>query len=168
MLAALAGLDDDALARNLGSSHDSVLDTFAHILAADWVWLRRWSGESPRRMPDDWSVESRAELRDRLDAIETERAAFLEALRPGDLDRVVAYRTIAGQPFESRMDEMLRHVVNHGTYHRGQLATLLRQLGIAAPPTDLIAYYRDRDAAARERDADRSSDAEEPRPGAGS
>lgn len=66
----------------------------------------------------------------------------MDGLSDERLDEVVAYRTVAGVPQESAIWEMLRHVVNHGTYHRGQLATMLRQLGVAPPSTDLILFYR--------------------------
>jgi uncharacterized damage-inducible protein DinB len=70
---------------------------------------------------------------------------FVESLSNDDLQRVISYRNLAGVPGESALWEMLAHVVNHATYHRGQVTTLLRSLG-AAPPasTDLIAFYRAR------------------------
>jgi uncharacterized damage-inducible protein DinB len=49
---------------------------------------------------------------------------------------------MSGEPFTSSLGQMLRHVVNHSTYHRGQVTTMLRQLGVPAPATDLILYYR--------------------------
>ncbi|MGH7465840.1 MAG: DinB family protein, partial [Longimicrobiales bacterium] len=55
---------------------------------------------------------------------------------------VIEYRSMAGAAYHSALWQMLRHVVNHSTYHRGQVTTMLRQLGRAAPSTDLIHYYR--------------------------
>ncbi|MQA90344.1 MAG: hypothetical protein GEU90_08915 [Gemmatimonas sp.] len=60
-----------------------------------------------------------------------------------DLQRVVAYQNTAGAAFESTFWQMARHVVNHSSYHRGQVATLLRQLGHRPPATDLIAFFRE-------------------------
>jgi uncharacterized damage-inducible protein DinB len=57
---------------------------------------------------------------------------------------VITYRAMNGSPYANPLGELLRHVVNHGTYHRGQVATLLRQLGVKPPQTDLILYYRER------------------------
>jgi uncharacterized damage-inducible protein DinB len=57
---------------------------------------------------------------------------------------VVSYRALSGAPYANPLGELLRHVVNHGTYHRGQVATLLRQLDVKPPQTDLILYYRER------------------------
>ena len=62
-----------------------------------------------------------------------------------ELDRVLRYRTFSGEEMESAFSQMLQHVVNHATYHRGQVTTMLRQLGAPAPkPQDLIRFYRDR------------------------
>jgi uncharacterized damage-inducible protein DinB len=61
------------------------------------------------------------------------------------LDRVLRYRTFDGQEMESTFSQMLQHVVNHATFHRGQVTTMLRQLGVPAPKSqDLIRFYRER------------------------
>lgn len=146
LLDAASRLDDDALARDLGSSFPSVLATLAHIVAADWIWLRRWAGESPTAAPAEWTLTSLEAIRARWEEVEGERTALLTALDDEGLEREVAYRNTAGAAYTSRMDEMLRHVVNHSTYHRGQVVTMLRQLGGSASATDLIAFYRERPA----------------------
>lgn len=144
LLEAAAGLDDEALTRDLGSSFPSVLATLAHIAASDWVWLRRWHGESPSGAPAEWDTASLDGVRGAWAGVEAERSAFLASLDDAALDRALDYRNTAGRAYRSRMGEMLRHVVNHATYHRGQVVTMLRQLGAAPPATDLIAYYRER------------------------
>lgn len=67
---------------------------------------------------------------------------FVRSLRAADLARRLAYRNTAGTPDESEQWEVLAHVVNHSAYHRGQVMTRLRQLGAAAPSTDLVAFRR--------------------------
>ena len=146
LLDAAAALDDDALARDLGSSFPSVMATLAHIVSADWIWLRRWAGKSPTAAPTEWALTSLAAIRERWDEVEAERSAVLAALDDEALQREVDYRNIAGAPFTSRMDEMLRHVVDHSTYHRGQVVTMIRQLGGTPPATGLIVFYRERRA----------------------
>ena len=70
---------------------------------------------------------------------------FTEALGETGIERVFEYKTLAGDPGSSVFWHMLQHVVNHGSYHRGQITTLLRQLGHKAPEsTDLIRFYRTR------------------------
>lgn len=65
----------------------------------------------------------------------------MAGLEPG---QTVIYANLKGEPQTNTVGELMRHVVNHATHHRGQIVTLLRQLGYAAPNTDLIAFYRER------------------------
>ncbi|GMV04037.1 MAG: hypothetical protein AMXMBFR53_03180 [Gemmatimonadota bacterium] len=145
-LAALEGLSDEELHRDMKSSFPSVLATLVHLLGAEWVWLERWLGRSPQHFPDAAALDSVAAVRARWDALWAEQRTFLAGLGDGDAGRPVAYRNFAGNDFTQPLGELLRHVVNHATYHRGQLTTLLRQLGHGAPSTDLVTYYRTRPA----------------------
>lgn len=138
ILKAVAELSDRELWKDLGSSFPSVGATVVHLLAAEWVWVSRWEGTSPRSMPDGWSGGTVADLRDRWTDLQERQRAFLGTLGEGDLDRVVDYTNLAGKPYRSSIGQMLRHVVNHSSYHRGQVVTMLRQLGRSAPSTDLI------------------------------
>ena len=147
ILDAAAALDDDALTRDLGSSFPSVLATLVHVMSADWIWLRRWAGESPAGAPAEWDASSLPAVRARWDAIQAERDALVAALDDAALDRELTYRKVDGSEHTNRMAEMLRHVVNHSTYHRGQVVTMLRQLGATPPSTDLIVFHRQRAAA---------------------
>src|SRR5690606_38710503 len=142
ILDAAAKLGDEALDRDLGSSFPSVRATLAHVLSAEWVWLSRWKGTSPTGLPDSWDLSTLDAIRARWAEVEREQHALIDALGEDDLRRAVAYRNIKGQPFTSTMAQMLRHVVNHSTYHRGQVITMLRQLGAEPLSTDLIASYR--------------------------
>lgn len=142
LLEAVAALTEEQFARDLGSSFPSVRDTLVHVLGAEWVWLTRWLGSSPSGTPPEWKRLAYPELLRVWEEMEAQQAAFVDGLTEERLDEVLAYRTLAGAPQESALWQMLRHVVNHGTYHRGQLTTMLRQLGGTPPSTDLIQFYR--------------------------
>lgn len=142
---ACAPLSAEQFTRNLGSSFPSVRDTLQHIMFAEWVWLERWQGRMPARIPSDDFADLSA-LRARWAPIESGFFDFVRALTPGELDRTLEYRNTKGVALSNRVREILRHVVNHGTYHRGQVATMLRQLGAAPTATDLIVFYRERSA----------------------
>jgi uncharacterized damage-inducible protein DinB len=73
---------------------------------------------------------------------------FVAGLKEADLTRTLKYKLMSGKEMESPYGQMLQHLVNHGSYHRGQVATMLRQLGAKPNSTDLIAFYRERAAAA--------------------
>lgn len=149
VLDVVGALTPEQLTRDLGSSFPSVRDTLAHVLAAEWVWLERWRGSSPTSFPDDSGLDSHAAIVTRWDEHESDQAAFLEDLTEDRLREVVAYRNTAGQPFAEPLWQLMRHVVNHSTYHRGQVTTMLRQMGAAAVGTDLITYFRERQGSGR-------------------
>jgi uncharacterized damage-inducible protein DinB len=122
------------------SSFPTVLATLVHLVSTEWIWMRRLLGESPAQ-PPAWAASARlAELRQELSRVEQERRAFLQGLSDDDLRRPLAYRTLNGAAHEDPLAIVLRHIVNHATYHRGQVSTQLRQLGHAPPGTDLIAF----------------------------
>jgi uncharacterized damage-inducible protein DinB len=143
VLDAVARLDHDAFTRSLGSSFPSVRETLVHTLGADWIWLERWRGHSPSGHPASWDQSTFPALRAAWAQVEDERDAFLAGLTDADLEREISYRNTAGQPFSSSFARMLRHVVNHSTYHRGQVVGMLRQLGAEGVGTDLILWYRE-------------------------
>ena len=145
MLAAIEPLPADEYVKDLGNSFRSVRDTVVHVYSAEWVWYSRWQGTSPTapipfdRFPD------LAGLSTAWRELERGIRGFVDGLDEAGLARVIDYRLMNGQPGRSAFWQMIQHVVNHGSYHRGQITTMLRQLG-AAPPksTDLIVYYRER------------------------
>lgn len=143
MLDAVANLEREQFVQPVGGSFGSVQGTLTHMLAADWVWLQRWRGTSPTAFPD-WDVPTFEALRARWAEVEADQAAFVEGLESDDLYRMVAYRNLAGTPGDNELWQLLRHVVNHATYHRGQITVLLRNLGHGAPSTDLVLWYRTR------------------------
>jgi uncharacterized damage-inducible protein DinB len=140
-------LTDEQLTRDLGGSFPSVRDTLAHMVAAEWVWLSRWMGDPPGTAPDlSGCTEARA-LRERWQVLAGAQAAYLAGLTAAALERPVSIITRTGITAELPLHETLRHVVNHATYHRGQVATMLRQLGAQPVATDLFLYYAARPAA---------------------
>ncbi len=104
--------------------------------------MRRWKGESPTSAPVWLSSASRSELLAKLAEVESERAQFLKHLTDEQLEAPIVYRTLNGQEYRNKLADLVRHLVNHSTYHRGQVATQLRQLGTAPPSTDFIQYRR--------------------------
>jgi uncharacterized damage-inducible protein DinB len=139
----IAGLSAEQLTAAIPSSFPSILGTFAHIVAAEWIWLRRWLGENPTAFPDWLAAPSLGALREKLAEIEAERRAFVDSLSNADLDRPLDYKTLAGDPFRNRLADLLVHVVNHSSYHRGQLATMFRQVGATPVGTDFVVFKRE-------------------------
>jgi uncharacterized damage-inducible protein DinB len=142
MRSAVARVSDEEFSRDLKNSYPSLRDTLLHIMGAEWVWLARWLGTSPTAMPAEWQLYTRDQIEVEWGAIETAQRAFLDKLADADLDRMVTYRNFKGEQHTNALWQLLRHLVNHSTYHRGQITTMLRQLGHEAVSTDLVLYYR--------------------------
>jgi uncharacterized damage-inducible protein DinB len=131
--------------KDLGNSFPSVRDTLAHIYGAEVVWCSRWHGETPTALTPAETFPDARTLRRAWVEHEARVRAFFESLGDDGIHSEIEYRTIAGKAYRQEFSQMLLHVVNHATYHRGQVTTMLRQLK-AAPPksTDLVVYLRER------------------------
>lgn len=144
VLRELLAYNDDANRRFIETirqakpSSERVAVIFSHILNAHTIWNTRIGGVSPEggvwtvHPVDAWEERNRANFQ-----------RTREILDSDSLVRVVAYRDSRGNPYENQVGEILLHVFNHSTYHRGQLAILLGQESKTPPVTDFIVYLRD-------------------------
>jgi len=139
-LAVIKNLSDAQYEKDLSSSHRSIQGTISHMFGAERVWLARWTGKGANAMPE--GVLSQAGLRDRWTILHNEMLDFAESLTDEKLIASFAYRDLRGNPYAQPLWQQMQHLANHSTYHRGQVTTMLRQLGATPVPTDLIAYYR--------------------------
>lgn len=145
VLDACGALDRETFVREMVSSFPSVRDTLVHILGAEWIWLERWRGRSPGPAEAEGMFAGLAypdleAVRRRWQAIESDQLNFIRALREAELGRVIEYINLEGHRFAYPLREMLVHLVNHGSYHRGQVVTLLRQMGAQPAATDYLRY----------------------------
>jgi len=122
------------LHREMNVSHKTMFDTLAHIYFGDRVWLERVVA-SP--IPAETPMESgwRRVIEGWLE--------WADAPGDSDLERIVVYKDSRGNAHQSTVRQIVMHVVNHATLHRGQVMAMFRQLGLAPPPTDLMHYYRE-------------------------
>jgi uncharacterized damage-inducible protein DinB len=145
VLDAAEGLTPEQFTRDLGSSFPSVRDTLVHLYSAEWNWYSRWQGVSPTAMLSPADFPSVAAVRVPWVDHERKMRAFLDALGEDGIGRVFEYKMLDGRSGSTVFWQMLQHVVNHGSYHRGQVTTMLRQLGAKpAQSMDLIRFYRER------------------------
>ena len=148
-LSAAAALTPEQFTKPMGNSFSSVRDTLAHIFGAEWIWLERFQGRSPSSLPNTAQYSDVASLGDRWGEFEPRLLNFFRGLTQSDLDRVLEYKTLKFGVYCNPLWQSMQHVVNHGTYHRGQVTTLLRQLGAQPMLTDLMHFYRERSVAAK-------------------
>ena len=144
VLDAVEGLSGEDFVRDLRGSHGGVRGTLAHIFGAELLWLERFKGVSPSSLPDESLYADVSALRERWAALEKHRRSWLESLAEDAGDELVNYRNLKGEPFTSRLWPLVQHLANHGSYHRGQMVVLLRQLGVKPPATDLVVFDRER------------------------
>jgi uncharacterized damage-inducible protein DinB len=149
MVEACSALTNEQFTRDLGSSFRSVRDTLVHLYGAEWVWNERIEGRSPMSLVAGTGFPDLASVRTKLEEMDNFYIEYVTRLTPQDLERVIHYKSFAGDEFSNPLWQTLHQLTNHASYHRGQIITLLRQLGAKPVTTDLIAYYRERAAAAR-------------------
>lgn len=146
VMLATEALSAEQYARPMGNSFTSIRDTLNHVYLAEWVWYSRWNGVSPTAFPSD-DIPDLATLRTLWSGMESKVRPFVTSATETDLQRVIAYRLMSGREGGSPLWQMVVHVVNHASYHRGQVTTMLRQLGAApAPSMDMITYFREPNA----------------------
>ncbi len=162
MFSVLEKLGDQKLRAEVQSSFPSIRETVFHILFAEWLWLRRWQGASPRAAgphpnvssatwktltpgptPAQRELNTIAELKSFGDSIEQERQEFLSTLSDSKLHAPHNFNDMAGNPYSELLVQLLQHLVNHGTYHRGQVTTMLRQIGAETISLDMLFYFRE-------------------------
>jgi len=141
VLDAVSALRPEQWTRDLKNSFPSVRNTLVHILWAEWIWLRRWKGVSPKSVFDPTEFATVDLLRTKWLEVEREQADFVTGLSEESLRAVIDYVNTRGESFAYPLWQMLQHVVNHSTYHRGQITMMLRQLGATPVATDLLVFY---------------------------
>ncbi len=149
LLDACTALSNEQFTRNLGSSFSSVRDTVVHLYGAEWVWNERFQGRSPTSLLGGGGFPDLASIRSKLEEMDQYYVDMVSKLTQQDLDRVIRYKSFAGDEFSNPLWQSLHQVSNHASYHRGQIVTMLRQLGVKPVSTDLIMFYREQAAAAR-------------------
>jgi len=138
---AVSGLSEDQFVKDLGSSHPSVCDTLVHIVWAEWLWLQRWKGTSSQIVFQATDFQRPDALRTKWLEVEAEQRAFVESLTTERLLSIVQYINLQGQTWQYPLWRQMFHLVNHSSYHRGQLTTMLRQLEARPVTTDFLVYH---------------------------
>jgi uncharacterized damage-inducible protein DinB len=138
-LDAARGVDPEALTRDAGVSFGSLLGTLCHILGSQRRWLARFTGR-PATAGDPAFPDLES-----LAAAWSETAAelefFLAALTEEQLAAEITWVDSEGPVYTRPLWQPVCHMVNHSTYHRGQVVSLMRQLGYEPPETDLILFF---------------------------
>ena len=138
-LKACSALAPEELTRDLGNSFGSVLGTLIPIFCADRMWLSRIEGGGRKSMLDPGEIVNFAVLLKQWPGM---LDRFIEKAAEGAAETPVVYERTNGEEQQTPFRQVILHAVNHASYHRGQVATMLRQMGKEPPNTDLINFYR--------------------------
>ena len=123
------------------------LDFYAHILGSEHTWLSRINGTAPQLVV--WPKLGLDECEKVAAQNVVGLRAVISSLTGDSLEQGITYRNSAGDQFTSTLEDILTHVMMHGSYHRGQIASLIRAGGDMPAPTDFIFFARGAPAATR-------------------
>jgi uncharacterized damage-inducible protein DinB len=140
MLDIAARLTLEQFQSDLGGSFPSVQATLTHIMWAEWIWLERWTGGSPTDVFSSQDFPSVPVLGHRWGQVQMAQTRFVDSLTSEALQQSVRYVNLKGETWEYPLWRQVYHVVNHSSYHRGQVTHKLRQLGIAPRTTDFLNF----------------------------
>jgi len=143
-LTVLEAVSPEDLVRDTGTSFGSLRGTLVHMLGAQRLWLARFAGQTLDRVPGvddlpDWEALSSAWAE-----TSAELGIFLAALTPDQVTADLAWTDSDGRTRTLPLWQPVLHLVNHSSYHRGQVVSLLRQMGYEPPATtDMIDFLLD-------------------------
>jgi uncharacterized damage-inducible protein DinB len=135
-LDACAALTPEEFVRPVGGSFPAVRDTLAHLVGVEWLYLERWSGRAPRALPAAAEFPTLEPLRARWGEVERDICTVLARLTDGRLAEPITYTNMKGETKTFPLWKVFYHLLNHQSYHRGQVTTQLRLLGAAPAPVD--------------------------------
>ncbi len=139
-LSAVRAVSPDDLTREAGVSFGSLLGTMVHTLGSQKLWLSRFSGQPLDHRP---RLEDFPDLLSWIHGWEemaSEVEAFVASLTDSHLADLITWTSSEGETRTAPLWQLVLHLVNHTSYHRGQVTSLLRQLGHQPPATDLVDY----------------------------
>jgi uncharacterized damage-inducible protein DinB len=126
------------------SSFPTIRKTVLHMLDAQHIWYSRLNGISPADWPGKNFTDTTMNACEKLVESSCDFQVYANNLTPADLDKVITYHSIKGEPFQNTITQIIAHVMNHGTFHRGQLITMLRESGHTdLASTDMITWFRE-------------------------
>lgn len=143
IMRALREVTPEDLLRDTGSSFPSLLQTIAHIAGAEKIWLARFIGTALDPLPTENDFTELIPLLVSWEETAAGIEAFLAGLTDDQLETTLAWSNSRGEGFSRPLWQPVFHLSNHSTYHRGQIVTMLRQMGYAAPGTDLIYFLQE-------------------------
>lgn len=143
LLSAAAQLPERELAHDFKTADHTIVGTLAHIFAADRVWLGRIRQQPPSIFISEQD-RNLAALQEQWPGIHAAWIQWATDLTDQSAHGNLSYHDLKGKPWTQPLWQVVLHVVNHATHHRGQVSGFLRTLGHTPPSLDLVAFYREK------------------------
>jgi uncharacterized damage-inducible protein DinB len=140
ILIATSELTPEQFLVQAGSSYSSIRDTLIHTISAEWIWLSRWKGTSPKAMLGAADFSDLQSIQTRWDTVEAETQQFIDQLNPSQLIEVVTYINTRGEKWSYPLWQQMIHQVNHATQHRSEVAAILSHFGCSPGDLDYLVY----------------------------
>ncbi|XKE95690.1 DinB family protein [Metaplanococcus flavidus] len=136
------GLDDAVFTREGDSSFPSIKETVRHVITVEKLWLLRMTGiEKPAA--EQFHVDTAAEAKQAFMLLHAEMELYFSSLTEDQWQEVMRFTNLRGNSFEETREEMLFTFINHASYHRGQIVSLLRQFGEEGTVLDYIYFPKE-------------------------
>lgn len=128
--------------KKLTENNEQPLKIFSHILLAEELWLKRIKQNAPEEQ-NFWEIIPMDKCNSLIEKNKNEWSEFLISQMPDVLVKKIPYVNSKGIKYENTLEEIFTHVINHSTYHRGQIASIVRELGGQPALTDYIVFARE-------------------------
>lgn len=145
LLGAASQVSDEVLNKER-TAFGSVMGTLAHIVSSQEIWLERWvRGKNPKAVADVQNAKQLAAVKAVYQRSHAALREYLGGLIDQDVDRNCHYQNSIGDPYSRVLWQLMVHVANHGTYHRGEIAAALSALGHSPGDLDFVYWERRRE-----------------------
>ena len=141
-LQAVDSLSEEKLYVDLKNSFGSIHGTLVHLCGAEDIWLQRMNGADPGKFIRKDNYPTYASVKTKWNEVETGWKHYVSTLTDNELLKTLIFHNLKGEKVTQIVWQSLQHLVNHSSYHRGQITTMIRQSGGTPNGTDLIAFYR--------------------------
>lgn len=141
LVQAASHLSNEELTRDFKSANHNVLGTLVHVFAADRLWLARVENATYPEFVTE-ADHNLAVLQNDWPLLYGRWKQWAAGISEEKAAAAISYSDLKGRPWTQPLWQLVLHVVNHGTHHRGQVSGFLRALGRTPPSVDLVNYYR--------------------------
>jgi uncharacterized damage-inducible protein DinB len=135
----IRSMRNDLFTEEVGGSFPSIRLTMVHIMESDWLWMHRFNGIPLVDIPDNWSTDNAQAVVNIWTPIQDQTLERVQALST-DPGQEIHFITKKGTPFSLSLADLVMHIANHGTYHRGQIVNMIRILGQTPVNTDYFIF----------------------------